>query len=572
MYPLMLTKILQNLKQHNIDAYIINTNDDHLNEYIGPSDERLKHITGFTGSNGLILISQKQSYLYTDGRYHIQARKQLANSPFELVTSQNDFYEKCREYEKIGINTRQFTQQTLDTIKKINKNVVNHDIDEVLDLPQKKFNKLLDMETIRSSDYLESENLRRVVKKHFAWLDYDNLDLCINITGSYRIEKFSLLREKLKTDDVFLITALDEIAYLFNLRGNDIVFNPVFYSYAIISSDEAILFTEAGIELEGFVSLSYFSFEDHISQYTGKNILASKTCNAYIFEKLQKNNNVTTSTMISDMKSTKNDYELLGFILAHIYDGCALQELFEFMERELQINPNIITEKFITEKLVKIKGKYPGFFTPSFETISSTGSNSAIIHHTGDETPIKAQELYLIDSGSQYFYGTTDITRTACFVEPTKEQIEIFTGVLNQQLDVMLMNLPVEYPASALDAASRLKLWESKKDYEHSLGHGVGHFLNVHESPPSISAKGALLKNKMVFTFEPGFYIENKHGVRIEDVVVAVKEGKYFSFQPLSLCVLQVNLIDFDSLSKEKKRYVIDYNKKVNEILETFRK
>ncbi|KAM0677946.1 hypothetical protein BDAP_001426 [Binucleata daphniae] len=581
----MLTMIISQLEKNNIDGYLFNTSDCHSNEYIGQSDLRLQTITHFTGSNALAFIGKKQSFLWTDGRYHIQAKKEL-NKSFELITDNGDFFEKINKIGgKIGLDKKLFTMKNLESYTKKAKNVVFVHVDDLIDnviAPVKKeFNRIIDLEEKKINNFIMYEELLRT----FKWIDFDTIYLDDNVTGSRRIDKLTKIREQLNDDEVFITTSLDEIAWLFNLRGSDITYNPVFYSYAIIDTEETYLFMNDELMQEmlrykedgnndlyrySITVKRYEQFEEQIKKISNKKVKLNKSANSYIHEILQKNNNeICSVNYIAEHKSVKNRTELLGFVIAHIYDAISLCKLFEWIEN--RIDTEIITEIDVANKLEEYKKKNPGYVTPSFETISSFGENGANIHHKGSDAKLSKDSLFLLDSGSQYYFGTTDITRTLCFGEPAHEQKKIFTAVLKGQLDAITAIIPKKSSSSVLDTLSRSHIWKYMYDYPHSTGHGVGHFLNVHESPPSVSGNGDKLSPDMVFSIEPGYYKESDYGIRIEDLVVTKNKGKDFiEMINLTFTPLQKKMILEDMLSPEHKTYLQNYNAKVRKTLETF--
>lgn len=274
---------------------------------------------------------------------------------------------------------------------------------------------------------------------------------------------------------------------------------------------------------------------------------------------------------MSEAKSQKNKVEVLGFIMAHIFDGVSLCILFDWMEKKLLHES--LTELDVSRKLIEIKKQINGYFSPSFETISATSENSAIIHHKGSTKEINPLELYLIDSGTQYFFGTTDVTRTLIFSEPNDEQKNDFTTVLKGQMDAMTAIIHKSYNSSLFDVLARLPIWEQNEvdDFEHSTGHGVGHFLNVHESPPHISTNGKKLSENMIFSIEPGLYKRGKHGIRIEDlVIVRPFSDTKFLLKNLTLAPLQMKMINFDLLEEKHKTYIREFNKRVWDVLGGF--
>lgn len=317
--------------------------------------------------------------------------------------------------------------------------------------------------------------------------------------------------------------------------------------------------------------MDYYKFEKFLQCIRNKKVKIGKNVNAFIYDTLVTNKNVVLfSDMISDLKSIKNRTELFGFVLSHIYDSIALCKLFDWMDYKL-INNEKISEAEVSTQLISFKEKNKGFKSPSFETISAYAGNGAIIHHRGGNDEVKRDNLYLIDSGSQYVFGTTDVTRTICLGEPSLEQKNNFTTVLKGQINAMLANIPNKSLGSVLDTITREPIWKLEYTYPHGTGHGVGHFLNVHESPPTIGTSEARLQTDMVFSIEPGYYKENEYGIRIEDLVVTRKKSKnYLKLINLTLVPLQKKMIHEDLLTNDQKDYLLEFNAKVKKVLSSY--
>ncbi|TBU04665.1 M24 metallopeptidase [Hamiltosporidium tvaerminnensis] len=475
-----------------------------------------------------LILKNGSSVLYTDSRYFIQAEKELSND-FKLKKMGID--ENIYEYvqtiggiKKIAINYKNISYSRLNDMRsKFEKNgveIVHDDLTESIwpNKPKITYNEIIDLEKIKANTFLDVNSNE-------------------NITGSNYMDKINKLREKLSDDQVFILSELDSISWLFNLRGSDIDYNPVFYAYSIISNDKAIIFIDREIERKDVEIKKYSEFYDFLK--------------------------VEVSDLIGELKSQKNEIEIKGFELAHINDGISLCSLFEWMENNIGK-----TEKTIADKLEEYKRMLSGFISPSFDTISAYGPNAAIFHHLASETVVESRNLFLIDSGSQYLYGTTDVTRTIHLGEPTKEQKHDFTLVLKGPLAAMRQVFPKEKDSSVLDTLARMFLWNEKKDFGHGTGHGVGHFLNVHEAPPGISQKGDLLKENQIFSIEPGFYKENDYGIRIEDLVVVKKDENFFKLENLTMAPLQLKMMDLNILNDDEVNFINEFNKKVGFVLQ----
>ncbi|EJW03485.1 hypothetical protein EDEG_02181 [Edhazardia aedis USNM 41457] len=571
MLPMILAAI-SILKKYNADGFLINTSDYHDNEYIGPSDEILKEVTKFTGSNGIALITEKRGFIYTDSRYFLQIQKEIDTDYFDVIKDTKDFYKAIKNTCKsILLDKRYFSKDQFDKLSEKLENVnikfEKSVVDEIWNKrPLKLFQPVIDLEKIMISEYVDKIMLETVGSSQ-AFIKKDT-----NVTGSRRENKVNEVLNEIG-DDILILTALDEIAWMLNLRGNDIPYNPVFYSYLMLSKDRKILFTGTQVDLKDFVIKDYTDFEDEISYISNKNVRVSPTCNSFIYDLLVSNGNkVSKFDLIDQKKSQKNEVEVFGFKCAHIYDAIALTKLFDQIDNHLKSNPSSeITEQDVGNELISHKNNFKAFVSPSFETISAFGENGAIVHHRGGLTKVDTNNLLLIDSGSQYYFGTTDVTRTLCFGNPTAEQKTDFTTVLKGQIDTMTAVINKNYASSHLDILTRAPIWKLEIDYGHSTGHGVGHFLNVHESPPVIGNSGKVLEENMIFSVEPGIYRENKYGIRIEDLVVVLKKSAdYFFLENLTLAPLQMKLIDKDLLDKRHKDYINMFNKRCFNILSAF--
>ncbi|KAM0676340.1 Xaa-Pro aminopeptidase 2 [Gurleya vavrai] len=581
----MISFLVSHLIENEIDGYLFNTSDNHNNENIGSCDFRLQKLTGFTGSNALAFLSKDRNILWTDGRYKIQVKSELKNN-FVFIEKINEFYEIINEnYKKVGLDKRNFSYSFFNNLKSKTENVEYKNVDDIIDKTIKPderiFNKIYDLESYKMNNYINN----KFNKDDFEWLDFDSIFLEDNITGSKRIDKIQKIRENLKKDEIYVLTVLDEIAWLFNMRGIDIHTTTVFYSFAIISYESSILYTgdietankilekeDGNNYLNNYKTYvkDYYEFEKDLLKIENKKIKISKEVNSFIYDTLKIKNKISFTNEISKKKSIKNRMEILGSVLSHIYDAISLCKLFDYLQEKLDKFENV-SENDASKKLADLKKEHNGFLFPSFDSISGYGKNGAQIHYKGGETHIQKNSLYLLDSGSQYLFGTTDVTRTVCFGEPSDEHKEMFTLVLKGQLDAMNSLLPKKTNGSALDYFARRYLWNNEYDFPHSTGHGVGHSLNVHESPPSISTKGTEIESEMIFSIEPGYYKENDFGIRIEDLVVTKNyKEDFIKMHNLTLAPLQKKMINENLLNEDHKKYLKSFNEKVRNILGRF--
>ncbi|KAF7683423.1 Xaa-Pro aminopeptidase 1 [Astathelohania contejeani] len=531
------------LNKLNIDGYISIRTDIHLNEYIGDSDERIRFISGFTGSNATIIITAKENILYTDSRYFIQAKKELKNG-FKLkrmgIDEEIDEYIKnnIKKNKKVGIDKRFVSSKNFESLSKKLKEA--------------------GIELFGIDDLIEKVWKNQPNQKFYPIISVEGT------TGQSYKEKIDELRNKLSGKSA-VITEMDAIAWILNLRGRDISYNPLFYSFLYVNPTRIILFIGKkdllDNPLDDIEIREYIHFGDFIeNEIKNENILISQSTNAFIYDKLKLNNTVKYFDDLQKMKSIKNEKEIEGFIKSHIYDGIALCKLFEWIENN--IDKLKLTEESVANQLEVFKRSIDGYLYPSFETISAFGLNAAVVHHRPTDTLITRDNVLLIDSGSQYLFGTTDVTRTLHFGTPTADQKRDFTLVLKGAINARKLKFHKSMSANVLDALSRQFLWEYEKDFGHATGHGVGYYLNVHESPPNISPSWSeKLYSGEVFSIEPGYYLENSYGIRIEDLVYVKEVVKdFYKLETLTCVPIQRKMIDVELLEETEIKYLNDYH------------
>jgi len=385
------------------------------------------------------------------------------------------------------------------------------------------------------------------------------------------------------------VTMLDEVAWLFNLRGSDIDFNPVFFAYAVVTTEKTLLFIRqeqlndaARQYLGDQVEIrSYDSFFDYLKGLAGtlnlgaeSKILIGNEASLAVTHALGKETYKIVPSLVTDFKAIKNKTELEGFRKSHIRDGAALAQYFSWLEE--QLNKGVeINESQGSDQLDKFRSELEYFQGLSFPTISSTGPNGAIIHYKPDPNDcdiIKKDQMYLCDSGGQYLDGTTDVTRTWHFGTPTQEEKRAFTRVLQGHISIDTAIFPNGTTGFMIDSFARRALWQDGLDYRHGTGHGVGHYLNVHEGPHGIGTRIVLnaspLKAGMTTSNEPGYYADGKFGIRIESIVL-VREVKtpnnfgdkgFLGFENVTVCPIQTKLIDVTLLSEAEKVWLNKYH------------
>lgn len=577
-----LARLRQLMQERKVDVYIIPSEDSHQSEYIAPCDARREFISGFSGSAGIAIVSMTKAALSTDGRYFNQAEKQL-DSNWQLLkrgienvpTWQEWTTEQAESGKVVGVDPALITaasaRELSETLKKNGSSLVGVQ-DNLVDL-------------VWGKD--RPERPSEPVKVHPD-----------KFAGKSFQEKISDLRKELETKKKagFVIPLLDEIAWLFNLRGSDIPYNPVFFSYAIITPttaelyiDETKLTPEAKAHLGQDVIIKPYEaiFVD------AKALSAARKETGDVSSKFWLSNRASWALSeslggeeqveevrgpIATAKAIKNDAELKGMRACHIRDGAALTEYFAWLENELINKKTTLDEVDAADKLEEIRSKHDLFVGLSFDTISSTGPNGAVIHYKpekGSCSIIDPTAIYLCDSGAQYLDGTTDVTRTFHFGQPTEFERKAFTLVLKGFIGIDTAVFPKGTTGYALDVLARQALWKEGLDYLHGTGHGVGSYLNVHEGPMGIGTRVQYTEVPIaaghVISDEPGYYEDGKFGIRIENVVAAREvqtahqfgDKSWLGFEHLTMTPIGHNLIEPSLLSDAEIKWLNEYHAEV---------
>ncbi len=567
------------LKEYNIDAYIVPGTDPHQNEYIPEFWQRREWITGFTGSYGNFAVTKKASGLWTDSRYFIQAENELKTTEIKLFKINTPhtpnihswLLDNLKKGSTIGLDPRLITQKQSEQMDK--------------DFSQKNI-------TIKS---IES-NLIDILWKNKPVIS--NSPILIHPTEySGKPVKDKLLEvSKLiieKKAEIHIISTLDAIAWLFNLRGNDIKYNPLFISYAVITKENADIFVRDSIITEDIRNylkdyaeiFPYDEFIKRISHFSKKDILIDPLhTSKWIADAVSQhdNNIIYAESPVILNKATKNPSEVTGFRNAHKRDGTALVKFFFWLKNELP--GNSISEISASEKLEQFRSRQELYSGPSFHTISGYREHGAIVHYSASaktDLTLKQEGLLLIDSGSQYLDGTTDVTRTISLGTPTQEEKFFYTYVLKCHINLAQAVFPEGTKGVQLDSLARRHLWDIGEDYGHGTGHGIGSYLNVHETPPGISSHCSTFDNplseNMFLSIEPGIYKEGNLGIRIENLVIIVKHEKlsrvdrtFLCFEPVTLFPFDITLIDKSLLSDKEIEYINQYHKKIYKALKNY--
>ncbi len=552
-----LSILIKELSARDMDFFLISTADEFLLEYVPERNMRLKWLTNFSGSNAIALISKTKKIFFTDGRYILQAKKQIDKSYiiFDLnETGVIPWIEQNLQRKKILLDTKTFSKnfvQRLFEISKKAKNKIIHDKSNLVDKiwknrPEEKIAKFFQLQ------------------KKF--------------TGLGISKKLDELTKKLKQFDFFLISSPESVCWLLNLRGFDLPFTPIILIRAIVSKKKVKVFVDKRkLPFENFkfndsrIDIFCISeFEDELKRINNKNFLLDSELSYFYFNLLKKKNQIKFGTdPCKIMKSQKNNSEKDHSRLAHLNDGIALVKFFCWLEKQnLKENLN---EFQVAKKLEELRQLNKNFFSLSFPTISASGSNASIIHYTPNKKSNKLSSgaLYLCDSGAQYYGATTDVTRTVLLgkAKATDEYINLYSKVLLGHVNISMLKFPVGTKGSQIDVLGRYNLWNSGLDYNHGTGHGVGSFLGVHEGPQNISKNWSNfdLKPGMIISNEPGYYKNNQFGIRIENLLIVEKSKNngFLEFETLTLCPYEKKLINKEFFNKEQICWINNYHKNI---------
>ncbi len=532
-------------KKFEIDGYVIPKNDDYFTEY--SKLNRLEVISKFSGSAGLAIILKNKNYLFTDGRYTIQSKIESGKN-FKIYGFEKLINCSLFKNLKLGIDPKLFT----------NTQIKNYFL---------KHNKI---------KYVE-KNLIDEIKKQKEHTSIPFFSLDKNIVGesiNSKLNKITKYLKKNKCDYIF-ISAPENVAWTLNIRGGDGPNSPIPNSRLIVSKSKKILLISnlkkckqllknKTIKKEEFLDTN--DLPSKILHLKGKNfIVDDKSCSIF-YENLIKSKfkiiNREDPTYL--LKAIKNKTEIKNITNAHISDGAALTKFLFWIKK---INKKKITEVEAAKKLENFRKLNKNFLYPSFDTIAGSGKNGAIVHYRAKKEncrTINKKDILLCDSGGQYKYGTTDVTRTICFSKQKQKIKNIFTKVLKGHIAVATTNISKNDIGKKIDKRARKFLNESNLDYAHGTGHGVGFFLNVHEGPQSITKINTVkIREGMILSNEPGYYKTNEYGIRIENLVYVKKVNKKLIFQNLTMAPIEKDLINFDLLTVNEKNYLFKYHLEV---------
>ena len=542
---LKLNKLRGQFKKYGIDGYIIPKNDEFFSEYA--KIDRLKYISNFSGSAGYAVILKNRNYLFVDGRYTIQAKIE-SGKYFKILDYFKIINSGIFKNLKIGIDPKLFTSQQIkkfflknDKVKIINENLV----DNILNIKNKK-----NLPFYSVNEKITGENHLKKISKVVTFLKKNN-------------------------SDYLYITAPENIAWLLNIRGYDNPNSPIPNCNLILSKEKKFYFVVEKNKLTKLINEKKLKEEEivdpknlhnFLKRLKNKNVIIDqKTCSLYLEKLLRKRFKlIKKEDPIYLLKSIKNKIEIKNMINTHIIDGVALTKFIYWIKNKKRLN---ITEVDAQNKLEKIRKRNSKYLFPSFNTIAGSGKNGAIVHYraTKNKTKfLKKNEIFLCDSGGQYKFGTTDVTRTICFSDQNKNIKKIFTNVLKGHIAVAVTNVSKKNTGKLIDKDARKFLKKDGLDYNHGTGHGVGFFLNVHEGPQAISKSNSVkIQEGMILSNEPGYYKKGKFGIRIENLVYVNRiKGKLF-FKNLTLAPIEKDLINFKLLTDKEKNYLFNYNLEV---------
>lgn len=564
------------MKENALTAFIFSSSDPHDSEYVADHWKTREWISGFSGSAGTAVVTLQHAALWTDSRYFIAAAKELAGSEYQLMK------------ERMA-GTPSISEWLASELAEYENPIVGVD---------RSVNTYADVADLKQSLATKGNMLVRCTDDPMDVLWHDrpvipNNKVCLHplkYAGETTESKLCRIRESLVKQgaDGLLVTALDEIAWVLNLRGSDVHCNPVFVSYLLISSNNATLYINREklsedvseyLSTENIDVEEYESVENGLKKYTGKSLLIDVHSTNYTLSTAVDSDKIHVGTSpIPMMKAIKNKVEQDGFRAAMLRDGVAMVKFLAWMKGAVEAGGQ--TEITLADRLEALRAEQQHFKGISFDTIVGYEAHGAIVHYEATpetDIPIEPHGFVLIDSGAQYEDGTTDITRTIALGELTDEQRRVYTLVLKGHIQLDLCRFPSGACGSQIDAIAREPMWREGYNYLHGTGHGVGSYLNVHEGPHQIRMewRPAPLQAGMTVTNEPGLYLEGKFGVRIENTLLIVPAettafGEFLKFETLTLAPIDTTPIVLDLLTEEERLWINNYHRRVFERLSPY--
>jgi Xaa-Pro aminopeptidase len=558
----------QAMRREGITAYLVPSSDPHQSEYVADHWKCREWLSGFTGSAGILVVTEDHAGLWTDSRYFLQAEKELADT---CVTLQKQVVPHAPEHvnwladnlapgSTVGLDGRLFS---LGQVRHLAKHFYQKNIEIRADLDL-----VAPIWTDRPAMPLDPV-----------------FELPPAYTGHPLSEKMARIRAFLEAQnaDALLLTTLDDIAWTLNIRAADVEYNPVCISYLLIEQEAAYWFVPAPkvpLELQekcwsnGIVLHAYDAIEDRLRTLPpGYTVLAdTATLSARLYQLIPEGQVLPGDNPVVAMKGIKSETEIFQIRRAMRKDGAALVRLLRWLETEAPKGG--LTEYDVAVKIAELRAEQGEYFGESFAAIIGYNANGAIVHYRpmpGESAAIRPQGILLMDSGGQYLHGTTDITRTIALSPPNDEQKRAYTAVLKGHIALAALHFPEGTKGIQIDALARMHLWQLGLNYGHGTGHGVGYFLNVHEGPQGITPSPGNSKGHVPFepgmltSNEPGYYETGQYGIRIENLILCVEaaqttSGRFFRFETLSLCPIDIQLIDASMLHPEEKQWLNDYH------------
>ena len=560
------------LKQKNIKAFIVPSTDPHMSEYVAPHWEARQWISGFTGSAGTVVVTENEAGLWTDSRYFLQAAEQLQGTGIDL------YKEKLAETPSIA----DFLKARLSTGDAVGIDAQVFSLASAKSLKEEFASKGIELQDVGDPFRYIWEN-RPPIPQNPVFV------LPLKYAGESCQEKIERIRQQMKADniDVVLLTALDEIAWTLNLRGNDVHCNPVFVSFLVIGLSDIELYVDAqklSPETKSYLEESQVKVNDYQCFYDSleintktKKVLADPAyLNYAIYQGISPHCElIERKTYVSFMKSIRNQTEIENLRHAMVKDGVAMVKFLKWIDTEADIYHE--TEMSVDRKLHALRAAQADYIGESFDTIAGYGPHAAIIHYEATpetDAALAPKGFLLLDSGAQYLDGTTDITRTIPLGPLTQEEKEDYTLILKGHIDLAKAVFPERTRGSQLDILARLPIWERRMNYLHGTGHGVGAFLNVHEGPQSIRMEEnpVVFQAGMTITDEPGLYKAGSHGIRTENVLLTIPAGEgmfgnYLKFETVTLCPIDKRPILKEMLTKEEIEWLNQYHLRVYDLL-----
>ena len=568
------------MKKIGVDACLIPTSDFHGSEYVGDYFKCREYISGFTGSAGTVVVTLDEAGLWTDGRYFLQAAKQLAGSGITLMKERQPGVPTIEEYLKttlkkgqtLGFDGRCIMADYADTlVAQLNAQGVAVRTD--IDLPGAVW---------ESRPQLSAEAVWPLPEEYAGESSQSKIE---------RVRTFLMEKQS----EYFLLTSLEDIAWLLNMRGNDVESTPVILSYLLLGQQEIIWYVQDKclsekirilLELQGIRTAPYAQiYEDVKKLPEGTSVYYDKTATntaliSALPEKVKKIEGVNPTLLF---KAKKNPIEVENERKAHIKDGVAVTKFIYWLKKN--VGKQKITEISAAEKLEEFRKAQEHYIEPSFSPIIAYKEHGAIVHYSAtkeSDVEIKPESFILADTGGHYLEGTTDITRTIAVGTLTQEEKEMYTTVLKGHIQLEMARFLQGCSGQSLDILARMPLWEKGLDYNHGTGHGVGYLLSVHEGPnsfryrPSVNGTNdCILEEGMITSDEPGIYLEGKFGIRLENMIVCQKDveneyGSFLCFEPLTLVPFDLSAIILEELSTKERAWLKQYHKKVFETISPY--